>query len=200
MNYPLLDYIAEVDTTEVPADRISALTPLVEFIQSQVNQQKPVTLLFICTHNSRRSVLGQFWAQAMAHQRGLDIQTFSGGTEVTACNERTIAALIRAGVRVEGDTSQANPHYQAFYDLDCPPLILYSKLFDAPELPQSDFVAVMTCASADEGCPFIPGALARLPIRYEDPKVFDDTPREADAYDECCAQIAAEMKFVFSSL
>ncbi len=200
MNYPLLDYIAEVDTTEVPADRISALTPLVEFIQSQVNQQKPVTLVFICTHNSRRSVFGQFWAQAMAHQRGLDIQTFSGGTEVTACNERTIAALIRAGVHVEGDTSQANPHYQAFYDLDRPPLSLYSKLFDAPELPQSDFVAVMTCASADEGCPFIPGALARLPIRYEDPKTFDDKPREADAYDECCAQIVAEMKFVFSSL
>lgn len=200
MNYPLLDYIAAVDTAEVSEDRVEVLTPLVDLIKSRIAHQKPVDLVFICTHNSRRSVFGQFWAQAMAHQKGLGIQTFSGGTEVTACNERTMAALIRAGARIEGDMSQANPHYQAFYDLDQPPLALYSKLYDAPELPQSDFIAVMTCASADEGCPFIPGALARLPIRYEDPKGFDDTPREADAYDECCAQIAAEMKFVFSSL
>ena len=200
MNYPLLDYIAALDTAAVPEDRVEVLTPLVDLIQSRIAQQKPVDLVFICTHNSRRSVLGQFWAQAMAHQKGLTLRTYSGGTEVTACNERTVAALIRAGVRVEGDMSQVNPQYQAFYDLDQPPLVLYSKLYDAPELPQSDFVAVMTCASTDEGCTFIPGALVRLPIRYEDPKAFDNTPREADAYDECCAQIAAEMKFVFSSL
>ena len=200
MNYPLLDYIAAVDTAAVPADRVEVLTPLVDLIKSRIAQQKPVDLVFICTHNSRRSALGQFWAQAMAHQKGVSIRTYSGGTEVTACNERTIAALIRAGVRIEGDMSPPNPHYQAFYDLDQPPLVLYSKLYDAPELPQSDFVAVMTCASADEGCPFIPGASARLPIRYEDPKAYDDTPGEADAYDERCAQIAAEMKFVFSSL
>ena len=200
MNYPLLDYIAAVDTASVPEDRVEVLTPLVELIKSRIAQQKPVDLVFICTHNSRRSVLGQFWAQAMAHQKGVSLRTYSGGTEVTASNERTVAALIRAGVRVEGDMSQVNPQYQAFYDLDQPPLVLYSKLYDAPELPQSDFVAVMTCASTDEGCTFIPGALVRLPIRYEDPKVFDYTPREADAYDECCAQIAAEMKFVFSSL
>ena len=200
MNYPLLDYIAAVDTASVPEDRVEVLTPLVDLIKSRIAQQKPVDLVFICTHNSRRSVLGQFWAQAMAHQKGLTLRTYSGGTEATACNERTVAALIRAGVRVEGDMSQVNPQYQAFYDLDQPPLVLYSKLYDAPELPQSDFVAVMTCASTDEGCTFIPGALVRLPIRYEDPKAFDNTPREADAYDECCAQIAAEMKFVFSSL
>ena len=200
MNYPLLDYIAAVDTASVPEDRVEVLAPLVELIKSRIAQQKPVDLVFICTHNSRRSVLGQFWVQAMAHQKGLTLHTYSGGTEVTACNERTVAALIRAGVRVEGDMSQVNRQYQAFYDLDQPPLVLYSKLYDAPELPQSDFVAVMTCASTDEGCTFIPGALVRLPIRYEDPKAFDDTPREADAYDECCAQIAAEMKFVFSSL
>ena len=200
MNYPLLDYIAALDTTAVLEDRVEVLTPLVDLIKSRIAQQKPVDLVFICTHNSRRSVLGQFWAQAMAHQKGVSLRTYSGGTVVTACDERTVAALIRAGVRVEGDMSQVNPQYQAFYDLDQPPLVLYSKLYDVPQLPQSDFVAVMTCASADEGCPFISGALVRLPIRYEDPKAFDDTPREADAYDECCAQIAAEMKFVFSSL
>jgi arsenate reductase (thioredoxin) len=56
----------------------------------------------------------------------------------------------------------------------------------------------MTCSHADENCPFIPGAEARIPVRYEDPKAFDDTTEEAAQYDARSRQIASEMFFVFS--
>jgi hypothetical protein len=44
------------------------------------------------------------------------------------------------------------------------------------------------------------GAEERIAITYEDPKSFDGTEREAEAYDERCRQIAREMLFVFSQV
>ena len=58
----------------------------------------------------------------------------------------------------------------------------------------------MTCSDADENCPFIPGAEKRIPLRYDDPKEFDDTPLEAQKYDERSRQIAAEMFYLFSKI
>ena len=58
----------------------------------------------------------------------------------------------------------------------------------------------MTCAHADKNCPFIAGALARIPVRYEDPKAFDDTPLQLEKYKERSIQIATEMKYVFAEV
>jgi len=58
----------------------------------------------------------------------------------------------------------------------------------------------MTCDHADENCPFIPGTEQRIPVRYEDPKAFDNTPLEAEKYDERSVQIATEMFYVFSKI
>jgi len=58
----------------------------------------------------------------------------------------------------------------------------------------------MTCSHADENCPFIPGTEERIPIRYEDPKVFDDTAEESVMYDQRSIQIASEMFYVFSKV
>jgi arsenate reductase len=58
----------------------------------------------------------------------------------------------------------------------------------------------MTCSHADENCSFIPGTEKHRPVRYNDPKEFDDTPLEAVKYDESSMQIAAEMVYVFSKI
>ena len=58
----------------------------------------------------------------------------------------------------------------------------------------------MTCDSADQNCPFIPGATLRIPIKYVDPKVSDGTPLEEATYADRCAEIAREMIFVFSNV
>lgn len=49
----------------------------------------------------------------------------------------------------------------------------------------------MTCSQADEGCPFISEPEKRIPITYEDPKAFDNTPQQAEKYEERSVQIAA---------
>lgn len=196
----LKSFIQTISRIKPSKHRTETLQILVDYIQFKINQKLPVNLHFICTHNSRRSQLAQIWAQTMAYYFGIEIRCFSGGVEVTACNERTVDSLVRAGFQVQKNEHPDNPIYQVFYAKEKSPILAFSKLVDDPSNPVSDFAAVMTCAHADENCPVVLGAETRIPIRYEDPKTFDNTPQEAQKYDECSKQIASEMYWVFSRM
>jgi arsenate reductase len=184
----------------IPDERKAELRQLSGYVKLCRQQQRPARLTFVCTHNSRRSHLTQIWAQIGASVFGLDhVQTFSGGTEVTACNPRTVAALQRAGLVITTpDASVSNPQYSVSWSNDCSPLICFSKVFNQSPNPASDYCAIMTCSHADQHCPIAIGCDLRLVIRYEDPKVSDDTPMEAATYDDRCRQIAREMLFAMS--
>ena len=58
----------------------------------------------------------------------------------------------------------------------------------------------MTCGDADKNCPIIPGAEARMPLLYDDPKKFDKTPLVTEKYLERSGQIAAEMFYLFAQV
>ncbi len=195
MNAQLKNTIKSLDGAVVSDDRIEILTELIDYIKEKIESQKPINLNFICTHNSRRSQFSQAWAFVLGHHYKLPVNSYSGGVETTACNERTVASLKRMGFEITEQANGTNPIYTVHLENDS--IELYSKLYDDSKNPQSEFAAIMTCSSADEGCPFIPGAEKRLPIRYEDPKAFDDTDLESKMYDERSLQIAAELKYVF---
>lgn len=181
------------------SERKELLTVLADYIAKRHTDGLPIRLNFICTHNSRRSHLGQLWAAAAAHVHGIEnVSTFSGGTEATAFNPRAVAAIERAGFRVTNPGGN-NPHYQVSYSDDCPPSVCFSKCFDDAANPVADFAAVMTCTDADQNCPAIVGA-RRISLPYRDPKEADDTPFEAERYDERCRQLAVEMLWVFGQV
>ena len=197
MNKTLEAYCKALSVKPINEDRLPVLQALVDYGKSKSSLQ----LNFICTHNSRRSQFAQVWAQIAAHYYGVSCTSFSGGVEVTACNPRTIAALERCGISVQKmEADSSNPLYQVAFAADAPNVELFSKLYDHPANPTSNFAALMTCSDADENCPFIPGTEARIALNYRDPKEFDDSPQEREAYDERCAQIAAEMFYVFKSI
>jgi arsenate reductase (thioredoxin) len=179
-------------------DRQLILNEIVEFCKQKLNSNITPNLVFVCTHNSRRSQFSQFWAKYYIDKLNLDIKVFSAGTETTACNERTIASISRSGFNSEFKSSE-NPKYN-FEFKNGSKLSLYSKTVSDPSLPKSDFAAVMTCSHADENCPFIPGCDKRIPLNYLDPKEFDNTNKEEQAYDERSIQIKQEMEFVFNLL
>ncbi len=182
------------------ADRHQILNEIARTLQNQLDQKGFLNLHFICTHNSRRSQFSQAWAHALAQERQLPLASFSAGVEVTACNHRTIEALKRAGFEVTitmADTP--NPLYEIRWKSGTP-ITLFSKLFDDASNPKSDFFALMTCSDADENCPFIPGTIQRIPLKYTDPKFADDTPEEAAAYDTCSNTIRTELQFIFDQL
>lgn len=183
----------------IPEDRRRELEEISDFIRSKMNAGENASAIFICTHNSRRSHLSQVWAQTAAAFYGVaGFKTFSGGVEVTACNERTVAALKRTGFDVTDSTGGKNPVYLVKYSEKAEPIRSFSKLYTDDVNPHEKFVAVMTCDHADANCPLVQGASLRAPIHYADPKAADGTPEEAATYDARSQQIAREMFYMMS--
>ena len=141
----------------------------------------------------------QLWSQVAADYYGINVQSFSGGVEVTACNERTIASLERFGFQVRKEGSE-NPHYHIKWSKSSNEIVLYSKLLEEKQNPISGFAAIMTCSHADENCPLVLGCEKRIAIRYEDTKTYDDTILEATFYDYRSFEIATELFYVFSQV
>ncbi|RXK49856.1 arsenate-mycothiol transferase ArsC [Aquirufa rosea] len=198
--YPILaKKIQTLRQRSISEERKEQVNLLIDYMRQCIVEAKPIRLNFICTHNSRRSQLAQIWAQTAAHYVGIPLQSYSGGVEETACNERTIASLKRFGFEVY-QRGHSNPIYFIFHTEDEPCMIAFSKIYDSPINPHQQFAAVMTCSHADENCPFISGALARIPLRYDDPKEFDDSSEEALRYDTCSEQIASELFYAFEKL
>jgi protein-tyrosine-phosphatase len=182
----------------IPAERKTDLEALARFIAEQRTSGQPVKLTFICTHNSRRSHFGQVWAAVAASYYNIpNVETYSGGTEVTACNPRSVAALQRAGLRVAELSQGANPRYAIRYSDQAKHIEAFSKRFMEAPNPSENFCAIMTCTQADEACPFVPGASQRIALPYTDPKEADGSAQEAQVYDERCRQIATEMFYTF---
>ncbi|MHA7832308.1 MAG: arsenate-mycothiol transferase ArsC [Flagellimonas sp.] len=197
----LNDFISDLDTQSITAERKQTLSPLVDYIQAKVNDGESIHINFICTHNSRRSHLSQIWAQTMAHHFGIKgVDCYSGGTEATALFPMVATTLANTGFEVKTLSEGKNPVYSIKFAENEHPVIGFSKRMDDDFNPKSDFAAVMTCSQADEGCPFVPGAEKRVPITYEDPKIFDNTSQQAEKYSERSEQIASEMQYVFSKI
>lgn len=189
--------IAQV--AEIPVERKADLNAIATHISTRLSAGDEAQLIFICTHNSRRSHLAQIWAQSAAAWYGINgVRTYSGGTEATACNIRTVRAMRRAGFSVVDTTGGENPHYLVQFSEALPPSHAFSKKFADEANPQQSFAAIMTCSSADEACPFVPGAAERFSIPYVDPKQADGTTEEAATYDHRSAQIAREMFYLMA--
>lgn len=198
--FPELDSkIEKLKGIQVPEGRQKVLRPLINFIQKKKDQQEKIQLNFICTHNSRRSQLGQVWAKAISEYYGIKTECFSGGTEATAFFSQAINSLKKAGFKIETETGE-NPEYKVFFSEEHPPLSCYSKKYDHLENPSENFAAILTCSHADENCPFISGCEVRVPLDYEDPKKYDNTAEAAFRYDERSNQIAGEMIYVFKNI
>lgn len=199
--YPkLAKYISRLvkDFNSIPQSRKEVLQQIAQAMQSQHHTNQESQLIFICTHNSRRSHFGQVWAAIAAYHYGLpDIKTYSGGTEATAFNSRAVAALEKVGLTIKNPGGE-NPAYEVNFAEEAEPMLCFSKTYDAPSNPQKNFIALMTCDEADQNCPMVLGADHRFAIHYRDPKEADDTAEESTQYAERCQQIASEMFYLMS--
>jgi arsenate reductase len=185
----------------ITVERKIILQPLVDYIQSKATNQQEIRLNLICTHNSRRSHLSQVWAQtAAAYYVIKNVFCYSGGTEATAMFPMVSKTLAKQGFEIKTIAEGSNPIYAIKYAANEHPIIGFSKTYDNSFNPQDEFAAIMTCSQADGGCPFIAGAEKRIPITFEDPKAFDNTPQQAEKYEERTLQIATEMFYVFSQI
>jgi arsenate reductase len=193
--------INQISEIKISEERKEILQPLIQFIQQKKDSNLEVRLNFICTHNSRRSHLSQIWAQTMAFHFGIqNVFCYSGGTEETAMFFKVSETLKNQGFEVRMLAENTNSIHAIKFSKNELPIICFSKKYDDDFNPKSSFAAIMTCSSADEGCPFVFGSEARISVRYDDPKAFDGTELMDLKYEERSLEIASEMFYVFSQI
>lgn len=110
---------------------------------------KQYNILFLCTHNSARSVLGE--ALASTHQSGLFVGYSAGSTPGTSVNP------IAAELAKEMGYDQSK---------------LRSKSWDeygSPDAPKMDFIVTVCDNAAGEVCPAWPGNPATAHWGFPDP-------------------------------
>jgi len=182
-------------------ERKVLLKQIAEKIASELDVHKKVNLNFICTHNSRRSQLAQVWSAYATNYFELEnIESFSGGTAVTAFYRNTVKTLQHVGFDFKLlNFSHQNPKYQITYNNCKKPIEGFSKLYNDDSI-KAPFIAITTCGNADENCPFIAEALHRFHLPFNDPKAFDNTPEQAEQYLVANKQIAGEIHFIFKKI
>jgi len=147
--------LLELQFPLIPEERKTHLKKLSAYITTTIAKGDTPQLIVICTHNSRRSHMGQLWLAVGANYYGLPtINTFSGGTEATAFNPRAVQAFQRIGFDIRSqNVNTTNPIYQIQWAIGQPHYIAFSKKYDVSPNPMEKFGAIMVCTSADEGCP-----------------------------------------------
>jgi protein-tyrosine phosphatase/arsenate reductase len=193
----LLDELSKQFNT-ISDERKTLLFQISKYIQEKKNNGLAIQLVYICTHNSRRSHFGQIAATIVANYYNIkNVESYSGGTEITAFNINAINALEKLGFEIVTNDLNNNPLYKVFYDeenyVSC-----FSKKYNDDANPKNNFLAIMTCSDADENCPLILGAENRISTTYEDPKKSDGTELQEQIYKERFKQIALETLYVFS--
>jgi arsenate reductase (thioredoxin) len=185
---------------EISTERKQLLEKIAGYIKTKQANKEAINLVYVCTHNSRRSHLGQVWAAVAAAYYNIEnVQTFSGGTEATAFNPNAIKAITSAGFTVKKTTETNNPVYEVYFS-EKEFTTCFSKVYNHEINPVQNFAAIMTCSDAEDNCPFIPGCDLRIGTTYNDPKAFDHTVLQNEKYTERSNQIAMECLYVFSKV
>ena len=119
----------------------------------------PLNILFLCTHNSARSIL----AEALLNDMGGDkFRAFSAGSsprENQQPNPFALKALQSAGISTDGLSSKS-------WD------VFATASIDAPKM---DLVITVCDNAAGEVCPFWPGQPANAHWGYADPSEIEGT-------------------------
>ena len=121
---------------------------------------KPINVLFLCTHNSARSILAEAMLNHLGNGKFKGFSAGSSPRENQQPNPLGIQTLKNAGISTDG---------------------LYSKSWDEfgkPDAPQMDLVITVCDNAAGEVCPFWPGQPATAHWSYADPSAGNGTDAE----------------------
>lgn len=201
--FPVIQHFCDAllrEFDDISLERKNQLNQLANYIQTQQSKQQESQLLFVCTHNSRRSQLGQVWASVAANFFGIShFSAFSAGTEVTSFHNHAIEVLRLEGFQIIETGAVSNPKYLidfgASKSLNC-----YSKTIKEATDQLTNFAIALTCTDAAENCPFIPGAALRVSLPYEDPKIADGTSVAIQSYRKRSREIARDCLYLFSRI
>jgi arsenate reductase (thioredoxin) len=121
---------------------------------------KAINVLFLCTHNSARSILAEALLNHLGQGRFKGYSAGSSPRDNQQPNPLGLQTLQKAGISTDG---------------------LYSKSWDEfarPDAPHMDLVITVCDNAAGEVCPFWPGQPATAHWSYSDPSAGDGTDEQ----------------------
>ena len=165
---------------------------------NRLNNGQETSVSFVCEHNSRKSHLGHIWSTMATQYYELDnVKCYSGGTTPTYVNQRIINALKNTGFQIsEKGIAGHGPKYFLESGNSSRGFEIFSKRFDHPMNPDTNYLAISLCFNPEECCPIAYGSDMQLTIPYEDLQPFDNTPLEPAKYDEQCRIVARDMFYM----
>ena len=114
----------------------------------------PISVLFLCTHNSARSILAEGYLNHAGRGRFVAQSAGSSPRPGGGPNPLALRTLQEAGIDTTGLRSKSWDEFRG------------------PGAPRIDLV-VTVCGAADQACPVFPGAPATAHWGYEDPSAGD---------------------------
>ncbi len=157
-----------------------------EKVINQINKLLDTSrsIVFICTHNSRRSQLCEFWAKYFSNHYEKNLNFYSAGVEKTEVYNGVFKALLRCGIKRLNNK----------LIVEKKSIRLESKTLE--EIHLKSFISIFNCSDAEKNCPIDFRSIANINLKYEDPKRFDGSSLEEDEYFKTSYKIARELNYI----
>lgn len=140
---------------------------------TEPNLERPLRILFLCTHNRARSQLAEGLTRYLA---GDQVEVFSGGSNPSELHPLTIEMLQDLGI----DTSQ-----------------LYPKSMDQFIGQSFDYI-ITTCDRVRGGCPTFPGDAQQIHWSFTDPSAVDDEDVQYAAFCTTRRELLTRIRYLLS--
>lgn len=147
-----------------------------------MTEAKPLNVLFLCTHNSARSILAEATLNHLSKGRFKAYSAGSSPRENQTPNPLALQTLEKAGISTDGLSSKT-------WDI-----------FALQDAPHMDLVITVCDNAAGEVCPFWPGQPAIAHWGYADPsEVVGSDEVKLEAFKQTLHQIKRRLE-LFTSL
>lgn len=181
-------------------ERKEVLLDIANAVAEEYKSKKFVNLNFICKHNARSSQLCQAWSFLASLTFNLQINSYSGGSEITSFHRNTIKVLQKCGFNFQlEDFSHQNPKYNISYDDGKKTFLCFSKYFD-DATNEEPFIGINISKNLNDQFTNIQGATHTYHLPYFDLKSIDGTANQEQKYAAVNEQIASEIYFLFSTI
>ena len=177
MSAILTSYIKKINAFYPKKNNKKRLHSIIDILNDSIKSTK--NIVFICTHNSRRSQFCEIWGNVFSKIYNKKLNVYSAGLKKTSVYKGVIFSLSRTGLKISGDGKVKYEENE---------INLTSKTLD--DIKEQKFIGVMTCSRS----------IRNIKMFYKDPKDFDKTNKKIKEYDDTCLKIAQELNYVFKKI
>ena len=170
MNNKLDSYIQKIENFKPVKEEEEIIFNTINKLNSYLNLCRDI--VFVCTHNSRRSIYCEVWGKIIANKYSKNINFYSAGTKKTSVYGEVIKSFSRLGIK--------------------------SKTLE--EIQLDKFICIFTCSKAERSCPIDTRSIVNIPLLFDDPKKFDGLKNERIEYQKTCSQIAEKINFILKRI